>query len=103
MRPPSDCQNMDELCAQIARLDRELVEMLVERTGYIDRAIDLKRSAHLPARIEARADEVLRNVRMLAAQQGLDPKLAEALWEQIIEWSIAREERVLGKTGARPE
>lgn len=103
MRPPSDCQNMDELRAQIDRLDQELVGLLVARTGYIDRAIELKSTAQLPARIEARVDEVLRNVRRLAAQQGLDPKLAEALWENIIEWSIAREERVLGKAEARPE
>ncbi|WP_071797562.1 chorismate mutase [Natronohydrobacter thiooxidans] len=103
MRLPSECRNMDELRAQIDRLDQELVGLLVARTGYIDRAIDLKTSAQLPARIEARVDEVLENVRRLAAQQGLDPELAAALWERIIEWSIAREERVLGKTQERPE
>jgi isochorismate pyruvate lyase len=103
MRLPSECRNMDELRAQIDRLDQELVDLLVARTGYIDRAIVLKTSAQLPARIEARVDEVLENVRRLAAQQGLDPELAAALWERIIEWSIAREERVLGKTQERPE
>ncbi len=96
MRQPSDCQNMDELRAEIDRLDRELVALLVARAGYIDRAIDLKTSAHLPARIDARVEEVLANVRRLAAEQGLDPELAGALWERIIEWSIAREEDVLG-------
>ncbi|MCC5957570.1 MAG: chorismate mutase [Natronohydrobacter sp.] len=96
MRPPSECRNMDELRAQIDRLDQELVRLLVARAGYIDRAIDLKTSAQLPARIEARVEEVLQNVRILAAQQGLDPDLAGALWERIIEWSIAREERILG-------
>ncbi len=96
MRPPGDCQNMDELRTEIDRLDRELVALLVARAGYIDRAIDLKTTAQLPARIDARVAEVLENVRTLAAQQGLDPDLAGALWERLIEWSIAREERVLG-------
>lgn len=96
MRSPSECRNMDELRAEIDLLDQELVRVLVARAGYIDRAISLKTSAQLPARIETRVDEVLQNVRMLAAQQGLDPELAGALWERIIEWSIAREERVLG-------
>lgn len=96
MRPPSECRNMNELRAEIDLLDQELVRLLVARAGYIDRAIRLKTSARLPARIDARVDEVLENVRNLAAQQGLDPELAGALWERIIEWSIAREERVLG-------
>jgi isochorismate pyruvate lyase len=26
----------------------------------------------------------------------LDPELVEALWRQLVEWSIAREERLLG-------
>ena len=103
MRQPCDCRNMDELRAEIDRLDCELVALLVARAGYIDRAIELKRSAQLPARIETRVDEVLRNVRALAEDQGLDPQLAEALWERIIEWSIAREEQVLGQTQERPE
>lgn len=103
MRPPPDCRNMDELRGQIDRLDQELVRLLVERAGYIDRAIELKRSAQLPARIEARVDEVLRNVQTLAEDNGLDPQLAETLWKRIIDWSIAREERVLGKMHERPE
>lgn len=103
MRQPSECRNMDELRAQIDRLDQDLVGLLVARAGYIDRAIEIKTAAQLPARIETRVDEVIQNVRMLAAQKGLDPDLAEALWERIIEWSIAREERVLGKAQERPE
>ena len=95
MRPPAECHTMTELRAEIDRLDDELVALLVARAGYIDRAIALKAQAGLPARIETRVSEVLEHVRSLAAREGLDPGLAEALWGRIIEWSIAREERVL--------
>lgn len=98
MRRPAECHNMTELRAEIDRIDQELIALLVERAGYIDRAIELKTEAGLPARIETRVDEVLGNVRSLAVTGGLDPDLSQALWSRIIDWSIAREERVL-----RPE
>ena len=96
MKPAKDCQSMAELRAQIDLLDRELVALLVRRAGYIDRAIALKPGENLPARIEPRVAEVLANVRATAEAEGLDPQLAEDIWRRIIEWSIAREERVLG-------
>ncbi len=96
MRTPSQCRNMTELRAEIDRIDRTLIAALAERVGYIDRAIALKPAEGLPARIGPRVAEVLENVRAQAAAQNLDPDLAEGLWTQIIEWSIAREERVLG-------
>ena len=101
MRPASDCRNMTELRAEIDALDRQLVALLVKRASYIDRAIDLKSAVGLQARITTRVDEVLGNVRARAEEQGLDPDLAEALWTRIIDWSIAREERVLGPSVER--
>ena len=103
MRPPSDCQSMTELRAEIDRLDRALVALLVERARYIDRAAELKPAAGLPARIAPRVAEVLANVERLAQEGGLDPALARALWTQIIEWSITREERAMGPDDERPD
>jgi len=82
--------------AEIDRLDRELVALLVARAACIDRAIAVKAAERLPARITPRVEEVVANVREAAAESGLDGALVEALWRQIIEWSIAREERALG-------
>ena len=87
---------MGELRLEIDRLDQALVTLLAERAGYIDRAIQLKPAEGLPARIDARVEEVVARVRARAGQGGLDPDLAEAIWRRVIEWSIAREETVLG-------
>lgn len=97
MRPPSECCSMAELRIEIDRLDRELIALLSRRATYIDRAVELKPSEGLPARIEARVSEVKENVRAEARIQGLDPDLAEGLWTQLIEWSIVREEKILGR------
>jgi isochorismate pyruvate lyase len=90
---------MDELRAEIDRIDRELVALLVRRAACIDRAVALKRAAGLPARIPERVDEVLGNARAAAAAGGLDRGLVAALWREIVEWSIAREERGLSPGG----
>lgn len=96
MRDPEQCRDMIELRAAIDGIDAELVALLARRARCIDRAIALKPGLGLPARIDARVREVLEHVSAEAGQQGLDPDLARVLWQQIVEWSIAHEERVLG-------
>ncbi len=103
MKPAQDCQSMAELRAQIDLLDRKLVSLLALRAGYIDRAAELKPAENLPARIDHRVAAVLDNVRASARDQGLDPDLATDLWRTLIEWSIAREERVLGPSPGKEE
>ena len=98
---PENCRTMAELRLQIDAVDRELVALLVERAGYIDRATEIKPGVGLPARIEARVEEVVANVRAAAVQGGLDADLTEALWRRLIEWSIAREENILGPDAER--
>ncbi|WP_299670020.1 chorismate mutase [uncultured Ruegeria sp.] len=96
LTPPQDCNSMQELRVQIDKLDRQLIEMLVTRVSYIDRASELKPGEGLPARIPDRVEEVVQKVRAGSHEAGMDPELAERLWRILIEWSIAREERVLG-------
>ena len=90
---------MAEVRAGIDALDARIVALLAERAGYIDRAAALKPAEGLPARIDARVEEVVANVRAAARAEGLDPDLAEALWRQLIDWSIAREERKMANRG----
>lgn len=97
MKAPADCQTMQDLRVQIDLLDAEIVAKLAARAGYIDRAIQLKQIEQMPARVEDRVEQVVERVRARALVEGLDPALTEDLWRRLIEWSIAREERVLGQ------
>ena len=92
MRAPEACSTMTELREAIDTLDRKVVELLGERARYIDRAAEIKSTNGLPARIPARVEEVVARVRATAEDAGADPALMEALWRQMIEWSIAHEE-----------
>jgi isochorismate pyruvate lyase len=96
MKTPEQCETMQDIRAEIDRLDGVLIELFAARAGYIDRAAVVKSGVGLPARITDRVEEVVANVRRQAVAQGLSPELAEALWRQLIDWSIAREETILG-------
>ncbi len=95
LTPPEKCETMQALRVEIDALDRQLVDMLVKRAEYIDRAIELKQDNGWPARIPDRVEDVVTKVKATAAMQGLDVDLTERLWRQLIEWSIAREARVI--------
>ncbi len=96
LTPPQHCNTMQDLRVEIDKLDRQLIEMLVTRASYIDRASQLKPGEGLPARIPARVEEVVQRVRASSDALGMDPDLAEKLWRILIDWSIAREERAIG-------
>jgi isochorismate pyruvate lyase len=89
-----DCPSMDEVRAEIDRIDCALVDLLSERWTYVDRAWQLKRSPE-EATVPWRIQEVIDRVRARAEEGDLPPALAEALWRQIIGWGIQYEEQRL--------
>jgi isochorismate pyruvate lyase len=103
MKAAKDCTTMAEIRAEIDRVDEELVRLFAERAGYIDRAVVVKSGLKLPARITPRVEEVVANVRRHAQANGLPPDLVEKLWRRLIDWSIAREESMLGPDSLREE
>jgi isochorismate pyruvate lyase len=94
--PPEACKTMAELRVQIDAIDVELITLLANRTGYIDRAVGLKKIEGLPARTTDRVAEVLDKVGKTASRKRLDPELVRKLWGELIEWSIQREIKELG-------
>ena len=87
---PIDCTTMAEVRAGVDALDRRLVDLLATRFGYMDAAARIKpeRSA---VRDEPRKAEVIANAAAYAAQLGLPEAAIAALWDQLVEASIAYE------------
>jgi isochorismate pyruvate lyase len=98
IRPPQDCENMEQVRAEIDRLDAAILDLVAERFGYVDRAWQLKtrkEEATVPWRIQ----QVIDRVRSRATEKGLPPELAEAMWRQMIGWFIQYEEEKLTQDG----
>lgn len=99
-RAVKDCEKMEEVRAEIDRIDRALVDLITERFGYVDRAWQLK-SNPADATVHWRVQEVIMRVKERAESQGLPPELAEALWRQMIGWFIQYEEERLSEREGR--
>jgi isochorismate pyruvate lyase len=94
---------MSALREKIDALDSALVDLLAERQRCIANAAGIKSRINWPARISARVEEVLSRVAKRAEQKDLDTDLAKSLWTDIIEWSIAYEERLMKEAGEKTD
>ena len=92
---PADCNSMDELRHQIDKLDVKIIELLANRSEFIDRATELKKSNGMPARIPERIESVVSNARNAAEELDLDADLVEKIWRILIDWSIQREAEII--------
>ncbi len=95
-RAPVPCPEMQEIRAQIDTLDKRLVALLAERQKLIAAAGEVKPSRDT-VRDEARIEEVVQLVLAEAEKSGLAREIAEPVWRQLIESSIAYEYRVFDK------
>jgi isochorismate pyruvate lyase len=100
VRPPADCESMDQVRAEIDRIDDAILNLVAERFSYVDRAWQLKmgrESAVVPWRIQ----QVIDRMRAGAAERGIPPELAESLWRQMIGWFVQYEEEKLEQRQSR--
>ena len=95
-RAPVPCPEMQDIRAQIDALDKRLVALLAERQKLIAAAGKVKPSRDT-VRDEARIEEVVRLVLAEAEKSGLAREIAEPVWRQLIESSIAYEYGVFDK------
>jgi isochorismate pyruvate lyase len=87
---PESCTSMVEVRAGIDALDRELVALIATRMRYMDAAARIK-PHRADVRDEERKAQVIANARGAASELGAPPALVEALWEVLVEGSIAYE------------
>ena len=91
---------MEDVRREIDGLDREIVRLLAKRQGYVHRAADFKPTLAdvvVPSRIE----EIVAKVRDLAATNGADPDLIEAIYRDMISRFIAFEENAWNQREAK--
>lgn len=87
---PADCRTMAEVRRGVDRLDEEIAALLGERFRYMDAAARIKPD-RAAVRDEARKAEVIANARRLAAAHDVPDAAIHALYEGLVEASIAYE------------
>lgn len=87
---PEDCQTMIEVRAGVDATDRALMELLDRRFGYMRAAARIKTSRDT-VRDEARKTQVIIAARADATARGLPVEEIGAIWNSLVEASIAYE------------
>lgn len=87
---PDQCITMAEVRAGVDALDRQLVELLAIRFGYMRAAARIKPERQ-QVRDEARKAQVIAQARSAAEALGLPGEPIAGLWNDLVEASIAYE------------
>jgi len=78
---------------RIDEINERVVELLAERQAIVDELCEIKADAGRPVRDPEREAELLDHVRTVAEEAGLSPALAETLFEDILDHSVAAQRR----------
>jgi isochorismate pyruvate lyase len=95
--PPTQCQDMSEVRAGVDALDRQLVALIAQRALYMEAAARIKPSREV-VRDEWRINDVIEKVKREAEGVGLAVSIAEPVWRELVERSIAYELEVWDQT-----
>ena len=88
--PGAACCTMAQVRAGVDQVDRELIALLRRRFDYMDAAARIKpERAHV--RDEARKAQVIAHARANAEAAGMPGEAIAALWNDLVEASIAYE------------
>ncbi len=85
-----NCQNMEQVRRGVDATDVELIALLTKRFGYMDAAARIK-SERSKVRDEERKQAVISHATAAAAQAGIPVAVIAAMWEILVEGSIAYE------------
>ena len=80
----AECANLEEIRANIDRLDREIVRLLAERGKYVVQAARFKKT-QADVQAPARVEQVVANVRRLAEEYGAPADVVERGYRILIE------------------
>src|SRR3954468_9404931 len=90
MKSPAECASLDEVRAEIDRIDRAVVALIGERAGYVHAAARFKSSEAAVAAPERQA-AMWQARRAWAEEAELDPDVIEKLYRELVAYFIVRE------------
>ncbi len=90
MKTPDECANMEDIRAEIDRIDQDVISLIGVRFQYVQAAAKFKtsrESVKAPDRFAA----MLRQRRGWAEQAGLSPDVIEKMYSDLVEYFINEE------------
>ena len=83
MKRIEDCSSIEEVRAQIDRIDRQIVALLAERGAYVKQAARFKKSSD-DVKAPQRVEQVIAKVIGLSRELGANPAVTEQVYRAMI-------------------
>ena len=90
MRKPDECRDMQDIRAEIDRIDQEVIRLLGQRFQYVQAASQFKTSK-TSVRAPERFKAMLEQRRVWAREAGLDPDVIASLYRDLVNYFIEEE------------
>jgi isochorismate pyruvate lyase len=87
---PEDCEGIEDVCRAIDELDRETIQLIGRRAGYVE-AVARFKTGEQGVRAPERQRTMLEARRLWAEENGLDPDVIEDLYRNLVSYFINRE------------
>ncbi len=88
--------DLNEIRTGIDRIDSDIIKLLSQRSALVSEAGKLKKSASV-VRDQERVEKVINKIKQIAVKEGLDPKIAEKIYRNIIDCFIDMEMKEFGE------
>ena len=89
----TECKSIEEVRENINRIDREMVELISQRSRYVAQAAKFKKTTQ-DVKAPSRVEEVISKVRGFAVENDLDPDIVEKIYRIMIAFFIDYELKV---------
>ncbi len=91
------------LRAQIDEIDWQILSLLAQRQGQVEKVVKLKKKHHIPVYHPAREEDLISKLRVRAAKANLDPDFMEDLYRVILKQSRVKQIDQMQTKGVRPD
>jgi len=92
---PQECTCIEEVRHEIDCIDREIIRLLATRFDYVREVVKYKENTQKAIEADDRRQAVLNTRRAWAEQQGLSPDVVENMYNQLIEYFIEEEKKLI--------
>ncbi len=85
-------KNLDQLRRKLDEIDEQIISLIAERQFNVEQIGNVKLTTNSPTRDYQREKQVLDKVKKHAQDNGLDPDIAQQIFELVIETSLSKQE-----------
>jgi isochorismate pyruvate lyase len=90
VKRPGNCKSIEDMRRSIEALDREIIQLIGRRAGYVEATTRFK-TGEQSFRAPERERTMLEARRRWAEENGLDPGVIEILYRDLVSYFVDRE------------